>query len=111
MKGTLGLFVSPQGAIFPVEQSHINTVILNLSKFGLTSQEIESEYCQCDEPVGVKGKAREQILCAIIVRGWIRRRRYVRPEEKWSITVNELDDRTLALLSEWAETFLSACCK
>ncbi|MGO9116852.1 MAG: hypothetical protein ACLQPD_04480 [Desulfomonilaceae bacterium] len=92
IKGTLGLFVSPQGETLFLEQSHINTVILNPRRFGLTSQEIESEYSQYSEPLGVEGTAREKILRAIIVRGWIRLRRYVRPQEKWSATVHKLDE-------------------
>ena len=63
LKGSIGLFISPQGEIVEVEQSHINTVILYPARFGITIQEIESVYAKHKEPVGVEGSAREEILC------------------------------------------------
>jgi len=107
IKGTLGLFIGPDGHCFPVEQSHINSVILDPSRFGLNIRQIEAAYTKHNEPVGVEGRAREQILNEIIHRGWIRLRRYVRPQEEWSITVSELDDRTRTFLQGWAGAILA----
>jgi hypothetical protein len=107
IKGTLGLFLSADGHCFPVEQSHIHTVILNPSRFGLTLRQIEAAYTQHNEPVGIEGAAREEILRGLVMKGWIRLRRYVRPIEQWSVTVNELDDRTRTLMQEWAKAILA----
>jgi hypothetical protein len=107
IKGTLGLFISPQAEVFQVDQSHINTVILNPEKFGITTQEIESAYAKHKEPIGVEGSAREEILCNLVMQGWIRLRRYIKPQEQWSITVNELNERTRAFLHDWATKMLS----
>ena len=68
LKGSIGLFISPQGEIVEVEQSHINTVILYPARFGITTQEIESVYAKHKEPVGVEGSAREEILCNLSCR-------------------------------------------
>ena len=107
IKGTLGLFISPAGDCFPVEQSHIGTIIRDPARFGVTTQKIEAAYAKYNEPMGVEGRARGEILHDLIMRGWIRLRRYVRPQEKWSVTVNELDDETGVKLKDWAEKTLS----
>lgn len=107
IKGTLGLFVSPAGELFPVDQSHINTVILNPARFGITTQEIQAAYARHREPLGLEGKARAEILQGIVEKGWIRLRRYVKPREQWSVTVSELNDRTRSLLREWAGAMLT----
>jgi len=106
-KGSIGLFISPEGELVEVRQSHINTVILHPARFGKTTQEIQSIYAQHKERVGIEGVAREEILREIISRGWIRLRRYVHPQEKWSATVNKLDPRSRVLLQEWAEEMLN----
>ena len=107
LKGSIGLFISPQGEVVEVEQSHINTVILYPARFGITTQEIESVYAKHKEPVGVEGSAREEILCNLVMQGWIRLRRYIKPQEQWSITVNELNDRTRLFLHDWAGKMLA----
>lgn len=107
LKGSVGLFISPQGECFVVEQSHIQTVISNPAKFDITAQEIEAAYAKHCEPVGVEGLAREEILRGLVAKGWIRLRRYVKPREQWSVTVDELNDRTRTLLKEWAKTILA----
>jgi hypothetical protein len=104
---SIALFLSPVGDILPVPQNHIGVIIGDPSRFGLTIEEIRSLYEDYDEPLGVEGEARRQILLRVIADGWIRLRRYVRPREKWSATVNHLDHRTRALLKEWAGATLA----
>jgi hypothetical protein len=107
LKGSIGLFISLQGECFVVEKSHIQTVISNPGKFGITAQEIEAAYAKHCEPVGVEGLARDEILRGLIAKGWIRLRRYIKPREQWSATVAQLDERTRALLREWAAAILT----
>lgn len=107
LKGSIGLFISPQGEVVEVEQFHVNTVILDPARFGITTQEIESVYAKHKEPVGVEGSAREEILCNLVTQGWIRLRRYIKPQEQWSVTVNELNDRTRFFLHDWAGKILA----
>jgi hypothetical protein len=106
LKGSIGLFISPQGEVVQVAQSHINTVILYPARFGITTQEIESVYAKHKEPVGVEGSAREEILCSIVMQGWIRLRRYIKPQEQWSVTVNQLNDGVRLFLHDWAGKML-----
>ncbi|MGO9566716.1 MAG: hypothetical protein ACLP5H_04145 [Desulfomonilaceae bacterium] len=106
-KGTLGLFISPDGHCFPVEQSHIYTLISDPSRFGLNIRQIKAAYTKHNEPVGIEGAAREEILRGLVMKGWIRLRRYVTPREQWSITVGRLDDRTRTSLKEWAGAILA----
>ena len=65
-------WISPQGTIFPVTRSHINEVITNPERFGLTRGGIEAVYRKHKEPLGWEGKAREEIIKGLIVEGWIR---------------------------------------
>jgi hypothetical protein len=107
LKGSIGLFISPHGEVFEVEQSHINTVILYPARFGITTHEIESAYANYKEPVGVEGAARGEILRDLVMHGWIRLRRYIKPQQQWSVTVNELNDRTRLFLHDWAGKILA----
>lgn len=107
LKGSVGLFISPVGEIVQVHQSHINTVILDPPMFGITTQRIESIYAKYNESLGIEGSAREEILCELIMRGWIRLRRYIKPREQWSVTVNDLDNRTRLRLHHWAGKMLA----
>lgn len=107
LKGSIGLFISPQGEVVKVEQSHINTVILYPARFGITTQEIESVYAKHKEPVGVEGSAREEILCNLVRQGWLRLRRCIKPQEQWSINVNELNEMTRLFLHDWAGKILA----
>jgi len=107
LKSSIGLFISPQGEIVEVAQSHINTVILNPEKFGLTIQQIELAYAEYKEPVGIEGLAPEEILCNLVVQSWIRLRRYIKPQEQWSVTVNQLNDRVRLSLHDWAGKMLA----
>ncbi|WP_052464299.1 hypothetical protein [Geoalkalibacter subterraneus] len=100
IKGTIGMFISPEGQICTVQTSHIDAVIKSPVTFGLTSEEIQKQYDKYSEPLGLEGKAREVLLRRIIKNGWIRLRRY--PNRQWSITVNHYSDRNRELITDWA---------
>ncbi|MFC1835189.1 hypothetical protein ACFL2Q_10705 [Thermodesulfobacteriota bacterium] len=107
MTMSIALFISPKGDILPVPQNHIGSVIHDPHRFGLTIEEIQTTYDIHGEHLGVEGEARREILLRIIADGWIRLRSYIRPQERWSVTVNELDDRTRTVLKEWAGATLA----
>jgi hypothetical protein len=100
IKGTIGMFISPEGQIRTVQTSHIDAVIKSPVTFGLTSEEIQKQYDKYSEPLGLEGKAREVLLRRIIKNGWIRLRRY--PNRQWSITVNHYSDRNREFITDWA---------
>jgi len=103
--GTIAYFISPHGEIEEVPLSHIATVIKSPALFDLTPDKISATYLKHDEPVGLEGKAREELLNQVIQSGWIRLRRY--PNRQWSITVNRLTQEKKLLLQVWAETLIS----
>ena len=103
--GSIGIFISPEGEICLNKGSHIQAVICNPVKFGLTLNEIHAEYHKFSEPIGLEGKAREVLLKKVIQNGWIRLRRY--PNRQWSITVYRLDCKTISFLQTWARAILN----
>jgi hypothetical protein len=104
LRGSVGMFISPKGEILLNQGSHIQAVICDPEKFGLTSDEINIEYRKYGEPVGMEGKARGVLLDKIIRNGWIRLRRY--PNRQWSVTVAQLDPVTLSSLENWGLAIL-----
>lgn len=76
MMDTRAFWISPEGYVMPVELSHISMVIRDPEKFGLTTQDIKAAYRKHNEPVGLEGKAREELIVALLGRGWIRVREY-----------------------------------
>ena len=99
IKGTIAYFISPTGEYVSVPRNHIATVIKDPEKFGLTSKKVEKAYAKYDEPMGLEGKARLELLTRIIRDGWIRIRRY--PNRQWSITVNKIRPPTKSMLLKW----------
>jgi len=93
-------FISPSGNIVEIMRSHIAFVIENPELFGLTKDKIIVIYREYDEPVGLEGQAREEILIQIIQKGWIRIRRY---KEYWRVTLDSLTAEKEMYLKKWAK--------
>lgn len=102
--GTIAFFISPYGEIEEVPSSHIATVIKSPARSDLTDDKISATYLKHDEPVGLEGKAREELLNQIILSDWIHLRRY--PNRQWSITVNRLTREKELFLQIWAEALI-----
>ncbi len=102
--GTIMMWISPGGEILTDSGSHIEYVISNPAKFGLTREFIERVYFKHSEPLKVEGGAREEIIIELVTKGWIRLRRY--PNQYWSINVFRLDDETRTRLHKWAAGIL-----
>lgn len=100
MTGTEAYFISPEGVLIPVETSHIEMVVQQSSKFDLTKYQVEDCYRRHNEPLGVEGGARNEILAGLIGRGWVHIRRY---PSYWLIQAQELDNRIQGFLRSFAE--------
>jgi hypothetical protein len=99
------MFISPVGENSFVQSSHINTVINNPGLFGLTLKEIQKKYDDYSEPLGIEGKAREELLKQIIRTGWIRLRRYT--NRQWSVTVDKYSGSNKHHVRAWATEIMS----
>jgi hypothetical protein len=100
-------FISPSGKFVPTTATHIATVISNPEKFGMTREQIDAVFAKYREKPGSEGNAREELLKQLISKGWIRVRKYNRPE-KWSVNVSRLNKRTKDRIYRWAKALLKA---
>ena len=81
----------PDGSIEEVTQRHITDIVTDPQAFGLTRQYIEKVYHLHKEPIGSEGNAREEIMAALIAKGWVRVR-YVRGAASWTFQVSGKED-------------------
>jgi hypothetical protein len=88
---SVAFFLSPEGRVLHVPDTHIGTIIRDPEQFGLTMEEIEAAYLRHGERVGTEGEARQEILLKVIEKGWLRLRRY--PNRGWSVTADTLPPR------------------
>ena len=96
-------WISPTGKILPVyEDNHIAQVIKNPKAFNMTIEEIEEIYDKENETMGSEGKARKKIILNLIRRGWIRIRRYHRPD-MFSVNVPGLNKKVKNYLYQWSQ--------
>ena len=95
-------WISPRGKIFKDNNTtHIRQVVANPKVFGVTRDWIEDIFKKHNEPVGVEGDAREEILMHLFKKGYIRVRLYV--NKFWSITLYGFDRKAKKSLSSWAD--------
>ena len=100
----VGFWLSPQGELIGTSSVHITDIIQNPRKFGVTTDWIESKYDEYGERMGTEGSAREDIIRHVVKRGWIRVRRYTRPDY-WSTTVYMLNRSTKENIESWVKAF------
>lgn len=99
-------FINPQGKIISCGvSSHISMIISHPEKFGYNKEFIDKTYSKYNEPIGIEGKAREEILMDLFRKGWMRIRRYV--NKFWSINVIKLSKKNKDYIQEWASKILS----
>ena len=65
-------WISPKLEVKQVSRTHINDVISNPEGFGLTKEEIDQEYAKHNEPLGLEGLARRDIIKHLLGEGWVR---------------------------------------
>jgi len=100
------LWISPEGEIYNVEKTHIETVFDNPERFGLTLKLIESVYDLFNESYRTEGKAREEIIIMLVQNGWTRVRRYHRPC-RWTVNIAADDGRGWESLKVFADFIIS----
>jgi hypothetical protein len=98
-------WISPNGEILPVDKNHIATVFDNPWCFGITMAYLESIYLKYNEPLRSENQARAEILKELFTKGWIRARRYQRPD-RWSININDMNVKTVITLKEFANSMI-----
>lgn len=101
----LGIWITPEGQIVPVNVSHVTDIINNPTKFGLTDQFIQAIYNKHHEPLHMEGEAREELIGIVLNKGWIRVRNY---RNYWSVTLHSLTKKIKKTLRDWVSTFVKA---
>ena len=101
IKEASAYWISPSGKIYDVRDKHINNIISNPDMFGYTKDEIEKIYKKYKEPMGLEGKAREEIMKDLINKGWIRVR-FNKKRQQWIIQLNKLDKKRKDIMYRFA---------
>jgi hypothetical protein len=65
-------WITPKNEVIPVGQTHIEMIVTNPEKFGLTKDYILKVHKKHKEEIGTEGDAREEIMVGLIKDGWIR---------------------------------------
>lgn len=100
----LGVWLSPTGSWERVGANHVNDIILNPDKFEITKSVVSGLYQKHNEPVGVEGRAREDLIALVLRKGWVRIRKY---RDHWSITVFEPSTNVVNNIRDWLELFMN----
>ena len=91
-------WVSSSGKVYDVGVSHIDEIFKKPERFKMDRKYLEEIYKKFNEPIGMEGKAREEIMIEAMKRGWIRVRTDMRSQDL-ILQVWRLDERTkLAIL-------------
>lgn len=72
---------------------HITFLLKCPQDFGFSKEEIEKLYDRYNEPVGLEGKAREEIIKRAAEKGWIRARHYAGRNDYWTIQFDKFLSR------------------
>jgi len=103
--GTVAYWISPRGEVLPVSTNHIDIIIKNPKKFGLTTEKIEKIYADHNERMGSEGDAREEIILELLKHNWIRIRRY--RNQGYSVNVDKMTKKIKDTLFDWANKLLN----
>lgn len=102
--GTVAYWISPRGEVLPVATNHIDIVIKHPEKFGLTLRKIQDTYDRHNEPMGMEGNAREEIILELLNKGFIRIRRY---KNQYSLNIGRMSKKVKDILFDWANKLLN----
>ena len=95
-------WISPRGKILQMgDSTHIAEIIKNPEAFGQTEKDLHELYDSYGEEYGSEGKARESIIKSLFRQGWIRARRYTRPD-RWTVNAFKLNNKTKDGIAYWA---------
>lgn len=104
-----GFWLEPRGKglIYLFYKRHIEVILEQPERFGFAKKELEEIYAKYGEPLGMEGRAREEIIAMAVERGWIRVRRYRGRAERISFNVKGLNPETKKRLCEFASALLN----
>jgi len=94
-------WISPKGKIMIVDMYHITSVLKNPKAYGFSNYEIDSIYKKYDEPRGLEGQAREEIMKKLLKNNWIRIR-FMKRNYSFTIQLNKLDKKRKDYIQQWA---------
>ena len=97
-----GYYIAPSGDIIEVDTYHIDMVLKHPEKFLMTKKELEEIYKKHNEPLGLEGKAREEVLSNLIKKGWVRIR-YNDRIDAFTVQINRLDKKRKDQLAMFAK--------
>ena len=97
---TEAFWISPKGDIFEVIFSHIRTILDDPQKFDLKKDYILKIYKKYNEKIGIEGKARGEIMLALMKNGWIRIR-YSPKQDSWTIQSYNFLNREINNTWQW----------
>jgi len=95
-----GIWITKDGKYIDAPISHILTAIKNPDVFGITQEEINAIYDKYGERYYMEGKAREEVIRALLKKGFIRVRAY--PNRYYTVNVEKLVDKVKRLITDWA---------
>lgn len=102
---TAAFWISPTGEVVGSYKKHINMVIENPEKFGLTLEKIKDFYASYGEPMGHEGRAREEIIKRLVRKKWIRIRKW--PNKFYTIYFFYKKMYNRKFLQEWAKKMIT----
>jgi len=102
--GSVAYWISPRGEVLPVATNHIDIVIKHPAKFGLTTKKIEDIYAFHNEPMGMEGNAREEIIISLLKKGFVRIRRY---KQGYSLNIGKMSKKIKDILFDWSNKLLN----
>lgn len=98
-------WISPAGETIPVIMTHIDSVLKDPVRYGLTQEYIDRV---AEENGGVGelrdgGKARDAIMVEMLKQGWVRVRKVSKPYEYWTIQIENLSRTVKRNIIKWVE--------
>jgi len=98
-------WITPEVMILLVIKSHIDLGFDDSSFFGLSRETIENIYDRYKEEYRTEGKARGKNLLELFRNGWIRVRKYLRPD-RWSINFFSISEQSVKNLRYFASVMI-----
>ena len=101
MARTAAYWINPMGKIMELPvTTHVQQVINNPNRFGLTKQSIEKTFDDFGERLGSESKARDKIFLSLFKKGFIRIRLYT--NKYWSVSLSGWNSKSKKVLQKWA---------
>jgi hypothetical protein len=97
-------WINPEGKAHGVTSSHIKNIIENPPYFSLTKEKIDQTYSKYNEPMGLEGKARNEIMTDLLQNGWIRIRKN---RNSYTAQLMTLDDKSKIYLQQFTSKMIT----